>query len=68
MVDDLISCVSEKRNVQKNSVKTVYDINSELCSDLCQDYEFPRALSTNSLNHVEEFNKTSVFGDVSTHI
>lgn len=48
-IDDLISCVSDKRNVQKSAVQRVHYVNSELCGDLTQEYEFPRALSVNSL-------------------
>jgi hypothetical protein len=69
-IDDILSCVSDKRNVQKGAVQRVYDVNSELCGDLTQEYEFPRALSVNSLpgHHAEELQKTSVFGEASTYI
>jgi hypothetical protein len=70
-IDDLISCVSDKRNVQRSGVERVYEVNSELCDNLSHHEEdFPRAYSVNSLrgNRVEELHKTSGFGEGSTHI
>ncbi len=70
-IDDLISCVSDKRNIQRGVVERVYDVNSELCDSLSHHEEyFPRAYSVNSLrgNHLEELHKTSGFGEGSTHI
>ena len=63
-IDDLISCVSDKRTVQKGGVQRVYDVNSELCDNFSHEDEFPRALSVNSLrvNPAEERHKTSFYG------